>query len=388
MGGRCEERWADVTRDQGAVILIAAGWSAAIGVLGLVLGWLTRSRSFRWLLSLVAVVGVTAVVAGVLGTAQAMFLSDHDFQVVLLVCLVAGLVAVGFAYAVATAVVRSSNLLREGARHFAQSGAYTEEAVGPAELREVAAELARTSARLLEAREREQRLEVSRRELVSWVSHDLRTPLAGLRAMTEALEDGIAEDPSRYHAQMRTEVDRMVRMVDDLFELSRIHAGVLQLNQQPMELRDVVSEALAGADPVARAARVRLGGIVEEKTMVCADPAGLTRVVANLLMNAIRHSPPDGVVTVEGRRVFDAGQGRVELSVGDQCGGIPEPDLDRVFDVAWRGTPARTPVPPVAGAGAGLGLAIVKGIVEAHRGQVAVQNREHGCRFVVTLPAA
>ena len=88
-------------------------------------------------------------------------------------------------------------------------------------------------------------LEQSRRELVSWVSHDLRTPLAGLRAMTEALEDGLADDPARYHAQMRAEVERMVRMVDDLFELSRIHAGVLRLSPQPVALGDVVSEALA-----------------------------------------------------------------------------------------------------------------------------------------------
>jgi signal transduction histidine kinase len=229
---------------------------------------------------------------------------------------------------------------------------------------------------------------LSRRELVSWVAHDLRTPLAGLRAMTEALEDGIAEDPGRYFRQMRTEVDRMVTMVDDLFELSRIHAGVLQLNQQPMALRDVVSEVLAGADPVARAAEVRLQGTVEETATVFADPAGLTRVVANLIMNAIRHTPPDGQVTIGGRRVSDGGQDRVEFSVRDQCGGIAEPDLGRVFDVAWRGTPARTPVQPEEGAGAGLGLAIVKGIVEAHQGQVTVTNYDPGCRFVVSLPAA
>jgi signal transduction histidine kinase len=206
--------------------------------------------------------------------------------------------------------------------------------------------------------------------------------------MTEALEDGIAEDPGRYFRQMRTEVDRMVRMVDDLFELSRIHAGVLQLNLQPMALRDVVSEALAGADPVARAAKVRLGGTVEEMATVFADPAGLTRVVANLIMNAIRHTPPDGEVTIGGRKVSDGGQDRVELSVSDQCGGIPEPDLGRVFDVAWRGTPARTPIQPEGGAGAGLGLAIVKGIVEAHQGHVTVTNHDPGCRFVVSLPAA
>ena len=125
---------------------------------------------------------------------------------------------------------------------------------GPSELQALSAELARTSRRLEESRLREARLEGSRRELVSWVSHDLRTPLAGMRAMAEALEDGMVEDPARYHRQIRAEVDRMVRMVDDLFELSRIHAGVLTLSPETVALGDLVSEAIAGADPMARAA--------------------------------------------------------------------------------------------------------------------------------------
>jgi signal transduction histidine kinase len=230
------------------------------------------------------------------------------------------------------------------------------------------------------------RLEDSRRELVSWVSHDLRTPLAGMRAMTEALEDGMAEDPARYHRQIRAEVDRMVRMVDDLFELSRIHAGVLTLSPETVALTDVVSEALAGADPVARARSVRLGGSVEQGLAVTADPVGLSRVISNLVMNAVRHTPADGTVEIRGRSVPDG----VELSVSDQCGGMSEKDLERVFDLAWRGGAARTPdrTEELAGvAGAGLGLAIVRGIVEAHRGVVRVENRAPvGCRFLVRLP--
>ena len=227
-------------------------------------------------------------------------------------------------------------------------------------------------------------LERSRRELVSWVSHDLRTPLAGLRAMTEALEDGLADDPSRYHAQMRAEVDRMGRMVDDLFELSRIHAGVLRLSPQPVAVGDVVSEAIASADSVARARGVRLGGQVEQDVLVTADPAGLSRVVSNLLMNAIRHTPADGVVEIKARSVLEG----VELSVTDGCGGMREEDIPRVFDVGWQGSSARPPdhLDATRGSGGGLGLAIVKGIVEAHRGRVAVTNNEPGCRFLVTLP--
>jgi signal transduction histidine kinase len=211
-----------------------------------------------------------------------------------------------------------------------------------------------------------------------------------MRAMTEALEDGMVDDPARYHRQIRAEVDRMVRMVDDLFELSRLNSGVLTMVPETVELRDVVSEAIAGADPVARARSVRLGGSVEEGLAVNADAVGLSRVMTNLIINAIRHTPADGTVEISGRAFADG----VELSVSDQCGGIPEDDMDRVFDLAWRGATARTPhrSEELVGQGAGLGLAIVKGIVEAHHGVVHVESvpangTPAGCRFLVRLPS-
>lgn len=374
-----------MTSDQWSIVLLSAGWSGLVGLLGLGFAYAMRNRSLRWGAATVAVVGVGGFVAALVATSHAMFLSGHDFRVSLIVSGVAGVVSLAFALVVAGAAVRWSRSLQDAARQLADDGPSGLESVmaGPAELVGVSAELRRTSQRLAESRDRERKLEASRRELVAWVSHDLRTPLAGLRAMTEALEDGLVEDPERYHSQMRTEVDRMTRMVDDLFELSRIHAGSLQLTIERVSLGDVISDALAGADPVARARGVRLGGTVEEGALVLADARELSRVVTNLLMNAIRHTPSDGSVQVLGR----VADGVVEVSVSDQCGGIPIEDLDRVFDVAWRGNHARTPEPEVATAGAGLGLAIVRGIVEAHRGSVVVSNQEPGCQFLVRLPA-
>ncbi len=322
---------------------------------------------------------MTAVVAGVFGTARAMFLSDHDFHVVLTVLLVAGLVAVGFAMLVGATVVRWSASLREDARRFGESGRFESRGGGPAEFAELSAELTRTSERLAESRARESRLEESRRELVSWVSHDLRTPLAGLRAMTEALEDGLAVEPARYHAQMRAEVDRMVRMVDDLFELSRIHAGVIPVTLQTVALGDLVSEAIAGADPVARARRRPPGRLGRGGR---AGPGGPGRALPRGREPADERDPAHPgrrVVRIEGRAVPDG----IEVSVADGCGGIPDDDLDRVFDVAWRGSHARTPADDT---GAGLGLAIVKGLVEAYDGHVEVRNQPPGCRFLVRLP--
>lgn len=376
--------------EQVQVVLVAAAGGAVVGVLGLLAGWLLRSRSLRWQLALVAVVSVTTVLVGVVAIAQLMFLSRHDLQVVMLVTLAGAVVSLGVAAILSEALVRWSRRMREHVRRM--GGGLPDEPApqAPAELSELARELAAARERLEEAAAREHRLEESRRELVSWVSHDLRTPLAGIRAMAEALEDGLANDPARYHRQIRGEVDRMVSMVDDLFELSRIHAGVLRLQPELVLLGDLVSEAVAAADPVARMHRVQVGGEVQSGLEVTVDPAGLSRVLGNLIVNGVRHTPADGSVHVSARVVGD----EVELAVADQCGGIEPGTIDRVFEVAFRGAEARTPEDPAdssAASRAGLGLAIVKGIVEAHRGRVEVSNTgpdgaETGCRFVVRLP--
>ena len=368
-----------------SIVLVAAAGAAVVAVLGLVALRLLRRRSLRLQLVLVAMVPVLGAYAGATAVARLMFISAHDLLVMSVVTSVAAAVAVGVALLVGVAISRWSESLREQVRGIGEARSRPVRDGGPVEVRMLSEELARTQQDLARTRAREQRLEESRRELVSWVSHDLRTPLAGLRAMTEALEDGLAADPERYHRQIRGEVDRMSGMVDDLFELSRIHAGVLRLAPEQVLLGDLVSEVVAGADPVARARRVRLGGRIEDGVEVTADPTGLSRVVSNLLMNAIRHTPADGVVEIAARSVDDG----VELSVSDGCGGLRPEEMARVFDLAWQGSAARTPTEPNLGGGAGLGLAIVKGIVEAHRGHVRVENLagDNGCRFLVTLPA-
>jgi signal transduction histidine kinase len=214
--------------------------------------------------------------------------------------------------------------------------------------------------------------------------------------MAEALEDGVAEDPARYHGQIRTEVDRLTGMVDDLFELSRIQAGALTLTLARVSVYDLVGDAIAGAYPLARERGVQLRGEQIEPAPVQVDGREITRVLGNLLVNAIRSTPAEGVVAVAARQQA----GEVVLSVTDGCGGIPETDLARVFETGWRGGSARTPR-PVRGAataggavrhhgdtGAGLGLAIVRGIVEAHAGRASVYNVNGGCCFEITLPAA
>jgi signal transduction histidine kinase len=239
-----------------------------------------------------------------------------------------------------------------------------------------------------EARERERAVEASRRELVAWISHDLRTPLAGIRAMAEALADGVVSalgEVASYAGRIGAETNRLSGMVDDLFELSRITAGALRLSMSAVPLQDVVADALDAQLPVAQRKRVTVLATAGTWPVVLGSDPELARIVRNLVSNAIRHTPPEGTVAVQ---VGVEGAEAV-LAVDDGCGGIPDAELSRVFDVAFRGTAARTPnIGRDEPAGGGLGLAIAKGLVEAHSGRIGAHNHGPGCRFEVRLPLA
>jgi len=369
--------------DQLQIVLIATGWAGATAALGAAALRALRNRSIGTSLLVLCLTTVTAVIAATVGTADAMFLSHHDFTVVILVSVVVGVLMAVVSAGLARMLVAGSRVLSAEARALgAEDGATHTVRIGrpaSAELAEVSRELEAARVRLAESRAREAALEASRRELVAWVSHDLRTPLAGIRAMAEAMEDGIAEDPARYNKQIRTEVERLAGMVDDLFELAVINAGALRLSLERICLSDLVSDTLAGADALARERGVALRGHASDQVSVRADGRELSRLMSNLVVNAIRHTPSEGFVDI---RLTTTGE-VATIAVTDGCGGIAEEDLPRVFDVAWRGTNARTPGPD---GGAGLGLAIVRGIVEAHAGQITVANTGRGCRFEVTLP--
>jgi signal transduction histidine kinase len=308
-----------------------------------------------------------------------------DRDVMLDLMPIAGLGGFAVAMFVGRRLFTASLALSLAVRDVSQTGVYVPPPMTlPAELNELSEALADTHQRLAQARARERAVEASRRELVAWVSHDLRTPLAGLRAMAEALEDEVVTDPrevSQYHTQIRREVDRLTLMIDDLFELSRIHAGTLRLTRRVAGLDDLVADVLASAEPVARAKGIKLAGTAVRGMPVLVDTAEMGRALRNLVTNAIRHTPPHGCISVLAR----VHNGMAWVSVSDACGGIPPRDLPRVFDVAFRGQSARTPGPTE---GAGLGLPIARGIVEAHSGLIGVRNAGPGCQFLIRLPLA
>jgi signal transduction histidine kinase len=311
-----------------------------------------------------------------------MFVNNEDVGALVVIVAASATVAALAAVLVGSSVGRASDALVESARRIGEGATDLGSPANlPQELARLHAELSRSAARLAEARARERALEGSRRELVAWVSHDLRTPLAGIRALAEALEDGVVDDPvtvARYYATLRVQADRLSELVDDLFELSRAQAGVLHLQFEKVSLHDLVSDALASAAPIAAAKGVQLDGhIAGPLPEVAASSRELLRVLRNLLENAVRHTPSDGTVTVEAGIDHD----RAYVTVLDSGGGISTTDLPRVFDVAFRSDPARTP-----GEGAGLGLAIARGLVEAHHGDITVSNENGGARFTMHLP--
>jgi signal transduction histidine kinase len=283
----------------GLYALLAGG---VVGLAGAAALRLLRGRSITVHVCLLLAVTVAAVVAGVVVVAQAMFLSGHDLQVVLITITASAVVslAVGALFG----------------RRLAAAAIWADQ-----------------------ARERERQMEAGRRDL------------------------------------------------DDLFELSRINAGALRLALSRVPLADVVSDAIATTAPLAASRGVRIVAAESGWPTVVASEPELARVVANLLVNSVRYTPPDGTVQIDAGQDDDA----VWLSVSDTCGGIPEADLPRVFDVAFRGERARTPstrgpaISPTGGGG--LGLAIVRGLIEAHGGRVQALNTHAGCRFVIRLPA-
>jgi signal transduction histidine kinase len=367
-----------------AVTLMAV--SALGALVASLVGWLVlrslRERSVRAQVVVVALSSTLATITGMLAAAKAMFISAHDLHALLVVAVISGAVAVGAALQFSRSVGAGTRQVGDLARRMADGEAVEGGLVGaPSDLADLAAELADVSARLATSRRHERALERSRRELVSWVSHDLRSPLATIRAVAEALDDGVVTDPEttgRYHHQIRRDAERLSALVDDLFELSRINSGVVCQDRQLVRLRDLIDDVISEARPQAEVKGIALIDHMDDLPAIPVSSQELRRALHNLIDNAIRHTPPGGTVAIE--TLVDADG--AHLSVVDECGGIPEADLTRVFDVAFRGDAARAKDQ----GGGGLGLAIARGLVEAHEGSIEVANQPHGCRFTVRLP--
>jgi two-component system sensor histidine kinase BaeS len=299
----------------------------------------------------------------------------HDDGKILAVAAVSTLCALGGALVLGRRILAPLERLRTASKLLAAGdlSARASES-GPRELLELGASFNEMAASI-------ERLFDARRELVAWASHDLRTPLASLRAMVEALEDGLAT-PAEYVPAIRAQTEILSRLVEDLFELAKIDSGALELELREVSLGEVVTSCVDALEVEARAQDVRL-----ESRLDPADPAvriapdKVQRVLLNLMTNAVRHTRPNGAVAV----VVEADTDHVVVAVEDTGDGLAPEAPQRMFERFWRddGSRARS------SGGAGLGLAIAQGLVVAHGGTIWAENRrEGGARVAFTLPLA
>ncbi|GAA4181918.1 HAMP domain-containing sensor histidine kinase [Gryllotalpicola koreensis] len=328
---------------------------------------------------------LVSVIASTIAVAHEMYLEDHDVLVLAWVIGISAAMSM-----VATSIVTGRSARASVAtvvgdtRRVGDGDVVSATATGWREFDEVSAELAATSQRLAEARAQITELDAARRQFFAWISHDLRTPLAGMGAMAEALEAGTAPDPAAYVRVIRSKVDTVNQMVGDLFELSRLQTGTLELHPEPVVLLDLVSDAVADVQALAAARGIVIAQDGVDGHLIWADPRELTRAIGNLLANSLRHSPDDSTVLIRADTVDGT---QLIVSVIDQGPGVAAENLGHMFDVGWRADAARSSdLADGASGGAGLGLAIVRGIVEAHGGTVRARRTDAGFQLDLLLP--
>jgi signal transduction histidine kinase len=350
-----------------AIALILAAATLAVGLLAALA--LRLLPTIRLQLAGLALLAVVLPLGTVLGSGWVMF-HMHDAGKILAVSAAGGLSAIFAALLLGHWIIAPVEHLRSASGELA-SGDLTSRApeTGPAEIAELGASFNMMASSL-------ESLFDARRQLVAWASHDLKTPLASMQAMVEALADGIGE-PDEYLPALHQQVRALSAIVDDLFELARIDAGALTLDLEDTDLHELISSSLRGIEPEARARRIRLETKIDpELRQVRGAPEKIERVLSNLLANALRHTPESGSITIAATP-----QGAQTLvAVEDTGPGISPDDTSLVFDRFWRADRARST------AGSGLGLAIAKGLIDAQGGTIWAEKRSSGgARIAFTL---
>jgi signal transduction histidine kinase len=368
----------------GLFLLFSGGLSLALGIGFVSSHSTTFMRGIRGQLLVSVALASGLVLVNVGFTAYIMFLSAHDLKLLMLLMLFSLGIGVFFSLVVAESYHSTMGRILRGVRLMGDGQLDTRIALRTGdEMQDLAGAVNGMAQKLEESFAAQREMEDARRNLIGAVSHDLRTPLATMRAMIESINDGVvtdAETIQRYHSTMQAEIQYLSRLIDDLFELSQIDSGLLRLRPEAGSVTDLVSGALEALRPQADQRRLSLyGEIAGYIPSVLMDTPRMQRVLYNLVQNALRHTPPDGSVVV---RAKDAGRD-IEISVIDTGEGVEPEDLPRIFERFYRGNRARSRDE----AGSGLGLTIAKGIVELHGGRIwAESERGHGASFIFTLP--
>jgi signal transduction histidine kinase len=313
-----------------------------------------------------------------------MVISGHDALLLGAIVAAAGAIAVLGAKLLAGGILRDVEAVRDG---LVAVGTGDREVWIETDARDELAELARAANAMISQLQAEEaardKSDGARRHLVAAVSHDLRTPITSLRLLAEAVSDDLIagewEERRRYIERMRTHIDVLGDLIDDLFELSRLEAGDITWSLERVPLRELVAETVEAMRVQAEAKGVSvMAQVPSALSPARGNPEKLQRVLFNLIQNAIRHTPADGTVVVRAEPVADG----IEVEVADTGDGIADDERDRVFTAFYRGDASRT------GTHAGLGLAVSRAIVEAHGGAIWLADARVGTRVRFSLPAA
>lgn len=361
-----------------------AGISLLAGFLAYYGGWFQRSQRLAWTLLSGYLLSSLLTLINVMVTTWRMFIEPHDRTLATILLIFATCIAVSLGYFFSAAITDKVSAVREAARMIAHGHLRTRVQVpGRDEVAELATSFNEMAEQLEQADRKQRELEQLRRNLIAWVGHDLRTPLASVRAITEALADKMIEDPetqARYLRTAQRDIHALSMLIDNLFEMAQIDAGGLPLDRQPNALSDLLSDTLEGFQSLATEKGVTLTGEgAPGIDPVWIDARLIGRVLANLVSNAIRHTSSGGSVHLFARPLG----GYVEVTISDTGEGIQHDDLPHIFDQFYRGEKSRSR----ATGGAGLGLAIAKSFVEAHNGQITVTSEPgEGTQFRFVLP--
>ena len=350
------------------------------------LGLIHWFRSLRWTLLVTIVLTVILFFVNVWVTAQLMFISDHDLWLTTGLLVFAGLTAIAFGLFSASAMTARIHALSSAATQVARGDLEARVPVqGNDELAALASTFNWMASSLQQADADKRALEQARRDLLAGVSHDLRTPLTSMRAMIEALLDGVVDDPEtvrRYLGGTQAEIQHLSRLIDDLFELARLDVGHPALAFEWSSLSDLLSDLVGGLHlPPDRAITLQTE-VAPDLDPVYMAPDKIERVLYNLLDNAVRHTPPGGTITLTARRQADG----ITVAVHNTGSLIAVADQPLIFERFYRGGDASRSGSS-GGRGTGLGLAIARGFVEAHGGVIRVTSTPaQGTTFTFSLP--
>jgi signal transduction histidine kinase len=364
-------------------LAITAVVSSLVGYLAYRLGWIALTPSLRWGLLAIYAISSALTFFNVWFSAKLMFASEHDLLLSIVLLVFAGGMAMALGYFLSSTMTDRIHLLKKAAEKLARGNLETRVAIsGRDEIATLAESFNQMAKQLQAADEKQRDLERLRTDLIAWVSHDLQTPLASMRAILEALSDGVVEEPGtvkRYLHTAQRDIRSLSALIDDLFQMAQLDAGGIPLEKTDSSLADLISDTLESFSELASRQGVTLEGSAEANVdPVSIDTQRIGRVLNNLIGNALRHTPTGGHVKVLARRANEG----VEVTVCDSGEGIRAEDLPNIFESFYRGEKSRSR----ATGGAGLGLAIARGIVRAHGGKIRVESQPGDTRFIFTLP--